>query len=283
MTGKPPPQGVFHDMLSVANNEGKFSATQMLLAWNEGDRKGISELLSEKGFRHFTYLGNGANSLAMHTVDGQVVRVFNKQPKVADRPVHPAVLQPIEVYNFKGARDTYVIEVLPYVRTDMFNLADADKVYKALAGNGILVSDTWRPGNVGHIEVKKGQFIPVLVDPGTAMYANSYEAKKDITAHLQPWLAGDGTWLQRQVEKRRAPSGVIVGEELRAVERATGQHEGRTDGQTARAIREDGFYRKQVEDMYARAVLKLEKDPTRSFSELLKEEREAIQTERLRT
>ncbi|MBY0406514.1 MAG: hypothetical protein K2Q01_02390 [Rickettsiales bacterium] len=279
MAPQKPTEGKLSEMLAVTGKAGKLSLVQKYLGRDAEAAREMERQLGDMGFRYFRFLGVGNFSLALHTVDDQVVRIFAKQPTTEDRPVHPAILQPIAVRQFTVGEREYVIEVLPRVRTNRIGWGDARRVKKALEESGIRVFDVKREGNIGYVRVD-GKDIPVLVDAGEAKYLPDYEKRKTRTAHLKPWLSADGIWLQHKADGRTMPSGVVNGEELANVEWGTGYYAGRPEGQTAGAIRDDGFYVAQVETMYARALEKLERSPNANFSELLKAERETIKRER---
>lgn len=270
--------GDFGQMLKIRNRIGSFNTIQSDMQADAVARAEMVRTLGDMGFRHFNYVGTGNFSLVLNTTDNQVVRVYKKTSGTKDRPVHPAILQAIATREFNVGEKEYVIEVLPKIRNTRAGFQDCEKVNAALLKSGIRVSDYNAPGNIGYIRVR-GENVPVLLDPGMAEYLPEYNQKKDATEHLQPWLAADGSWLQHMVEERSKPSGVITGDELKNVERVTGKRRGRV-GQTATAIAKDGFYQPEVEAMYARAMYKLDRNPTENFSDLLKAEREGIKKER---
>lgn len=231
--------------------------------------KNLEEGLAELGFRRFSPIGIGAYSLAMHTTENQVVRIFrpSAQNKL-ERPYHPAILQPIQTRAYGEGDAQVVIEILPKVRTKGVTENHIATLNKALMRSGFSVMDIGKAGNVGLMDVD-GRSVPVLIDPGAC---RKIAQPNPGILYLKRWLDADGQWLQNKFEPRREPSNVVTGAELRNIRKVL-TAEGERESQTAIAI-ETGLYRDEFETVYRRAMAKHNVDT--SFSELVAREGEDV-------
>ncbi len=253
----------------------------------------LQKSLGDMGFRQFEYLGAGIHAVGLHTTEGQVVRLSREMMDVSERPLHPAILQPIMTRRIKAGGESVLLEVLPRVRTEGVTDAQQQMVYKALQKSGWHVGDVEKKGNVGIMELG-GREVPVLVDAGRVEVF--LDKKVDNDEHLKPWLDDKGQWLQKAFDPRTAVSGVVDRAGLNHVERALrgkksmGDHvaslrqwkdvDTRRQSQTVAAIREDGMYPEQLAQLYERAAAKFEDSiGGPNFSEVLKAERALMRDE----
>ena len=251
----------------------------------------VEKKLNSLGFRHFEYVGKGVKSVALHSTENQVLRIsIDERNQLTKRPLLPGILQPIATHIVKYGAARVRVEILPRVRTEGVKQEHIDMLREALLRSGYHVGDIDKPGNVGLIDMKRGS-IPVLVDPGLMV---PYDAKKsDNDLHWKPWLNEKGAWLQSCNETRTAATGVITDRTLAKLdkrmrgpkswrEKIDGMMHGtvvdsRPVSQTVEAIKTDGLYTKQVDELYQRAMLK--HDDTTNFSEVLRQERTLMQDE----
>jgi hypothetical protein len=271
----------------------------------------LTKELSNMGFRKFSYLGAGDNSLVLETTENQLVRIcLQGMGENGLRPDHPAILQPIvRQIIHQGIpfdRHTLMIEVMPKVRTQGVEAHHAALLEEGLKKSGYILDDmyeidaknpfgkrirdkagnpVYRTTNIGLIDVD-GKTAPVLIDTGRIRKIK--RTAKDNT-HLAPWLDADGTWLQKKFDPRIEVTNVINGKELKHVDellkgpkpflaRLHIKPDARPVSQTVEAMVKDGMYRDEVAQLYKRAYDRLDKDGT-NFSELLLEERQKMKEE----
>jgi hypothetical protein len=259
----------------------------------------VTAALDAMGFRRFRLLGSGHFSLAMETTDNQIIRLtyYRAEHLKENRPEHPAILQPITVTSISGRdnpREGIIIEILPKVKTAGVTEHHLDMLEAALTTSGISVHDIRKKANVGLMEID-GKEIPVLIDPSVAVTTAPLTESQQ---HLEPWLAPDGTWLQKIYEPRTAPTNVIpktVADTVEAVtrgprpllDRALGKigvrRDSRRMSQTASAIKEDGMYGDQLATLYQRTTDRVNGASNQiPFSQLLEEERRKMNEEQER-
>lgn len=277
--------GNFEMMISYAKGQELACNATRTFEEDKVARGEMGAALADMGFRHFRFLGTGTYSLVLHTTDNQVVRIFDTQFAPAQRPLHPAILQPISSTPVHAGKHSFIVEVLPKVRTDNVSKEDIGMLEKVFRRSGISVHDLDLSGNVGYIRVNDRD-IPVLVDAGAAKTLEDvrkerqrimkpYDVYRGVATpytdmeikriealmapagsqvDLQPWLAADGSWLQHQFETRRTASDVITGEQLAALKRGLGadEPERTRPSQIVAAIEREGMYAGEFSSMIDR-------------------------------
>ncbi len=251
----------------------------------------VQQKLADMGFRRFEFIGAGTVAMAMHTTRDQVVRIGPENDDYTlERPIHPAILQPICTEHIRFQGHAIRVEVLPKVRTEGVTPNHLRRLKEALRLSNLEVLDLGVKGNVGLMDVG-GQSVPVVIDPGALKVINKNLPVISRGEHLFLWMDDRNRPLQEDFERRKRPRHVVDAEALETVEQVmrgprsmadrvahtTGRPDHRRVSQTVEAVREDGLYPDQLKELYTRAMAK--HDDTTNFSELLKEERRILKDE----
>jgi hypothetical protein len=290
----------------ITDSEGYYPWVVHEMRYDENAVRAVSKALSDMGFRRFSYLGAGGQSLVLETTEHQLVRIALAGLAGDNniRPKHPAILQPItrkKLHIGLLSPKTLLIEVMPKVRSEGVTQDHCRMVYEALEKDGITTEDTYqrdniervikdeqgrslyRTCNVGLIDLD-GKEVPVLIDPGM-IKQKSLLPKIGGYKHVNFWVDENGRWLQEKYDMRREPTNVINSRKLMDIgnvmkgddsflRKLRLKKDTRHESQTIKAIAEDGLYPDEVAKLYERAIEHRQGDE--NFSDTLRREREAM-------
>jgi hypothetical protein len=167
----------------------------------------ITKALSKKGLTQFDLIGMGARSIVLDAGHDQVVRIMLDKgvTQVAKSVKHPAILQPIAVFDVNSARRIR-IEVTPKISFDNITREDELRVRDALYATNLTVPDIMDNQNVGVIEVD-GKRVPLLADYSELQAARILDAPP--ASMLSEWLDDKKLSLQKKFDPRIG-SGKII-------------------------------------------------------------------------